>query len=117
MTQRRILHFATLSVACVCLTPGVLAMLAPEPSVTEANLNRVQNGMSIRDAERILGKAGEPTPELTFVGSAATFCWPGVGGVAVVAVKDDLIVDTGWIPVQHRDTMLGKLRRWLQLPK
>jgi len=59
MTKKRWIVLAGMVAACVCLTLAVLALLPPRPGVTPANIERIEDGMTRAEVEKILGGPGE----------------------------------------------------------
>jgi hypothetical protein len=59
MTKKRWVVPAGMLAACVCLTLAVLALLPPRPGVTPANIERIEDGMTVAEVEKILGGPGE----------------------------------------------------------
>jgi outer membrane protein assembly factor BamE (lipoprotein component of BamABCDE complex) len=58
MTKKRWIVLAGILAACVCLTLAVLALLPPRPGVTEANVERIEDGMTREEVEALLGGPG-----------------------------------------------------------
>src|SRR5262249_15428976 len=59
MTKKRWIVLAGMLAACVCLTLAVLAMLPPRPGVTPSNIERIKDGMTLEEVEKVLGGPGK----------------------------------------------------------
>jgi hypothetical protein len=110
--KRRYLIAAALLAASIFVVIVVLASLPARPGVTKANFDRIEDGMTMREVEQILGGVG-----LTFHGFAdqkSMFVWAAEdGSMAFVAVSNDAVLSKSWHA--SRETILTKLRRWLRL--
>jgi hypothetical protein len=112
MTTKRLLLIATLPLAALALTVGVLAMLQPDdrPGVTKANFDRIEYGMTKEQVEEIFGREGVPlwSPrELLWASDDGSEIEVDFGVVGCVQNK---------IWVSSNETILDKIRRWLHLP-
>jgi hypothetical protein len=118
--KRRYLICVAALAACVGIVIGVLAMLPPQPRLTKANLDRIKKGMTLKEAEAILG---EPSSVKEFVDPPAPAFqladWTSNNGRTIVQIvfddKGAGMVTTGGGP--DEETFLEMLRRWLHLPK
>jgi hypothetical protein len=113
MTKKRLLLIAALPLAIV-VTFGVVAMLPPRPGVTKGNFDRIQNGMTLGEAEEIFGSpciflVDAQRPELDFRGWSSEG-WDG--DFAKIYFEKDVVASKEWLP----EPILDKIRRWLHLP-
>jgi hypothetical protein len=130
--SRRV-YLLGLGLALVALGLAVTdAMIGPSPGVTEANVRRIRNGMTMKEVEAILGGPGKWEFYLMdnrFRGSRH-FSWAGPDGTAHIAFyeKDGgartgvvgIILDTDMVgSVEFRRTSgpspgpFARLRAWL----
>ena len=58
MTKKRWIVLAGILAACVWLALAVLALLPPRPGITPANIQRIEEGMTLAEVEEILGGPG-----------------------------------------------------------
>ncbi len=105
------------AVAC-CLTNRVVR---PMPGPTEANVRRIKPGMSMKEAEAILGGPGQCGIDSSETGYwSATYEWAGPQGTVFVRVGGKLSDDgpgaitDAWFdcssvpsPIQHLRSLLG----------
>jgi hypothetical protein len=100
---------------CVGLMLAALAMLPEHPGITKANFDRIREGMTQADAERIFGRRSRQLAVLCN-GSGVTYVegWTGENGArAVFVFRNDVIWGDGrWIP--STETISDKLRRLLR---
>jgi hypothetical protein len=112
MTKKRWIVVAGILAACVCLTLGVLAMLPPRPGVTPANIERIEDGMTLAEVEKILGGPG---PDFISGRAAKILAWnnPHYGTwVHVVFDCDNRVIGKVW---ESPETFLQRVQRLLHL--
>jgi hypothetical protein len=125
MTKKRWIVLAGMLAACVCLTLAVLALLPPRPGVTLANIDRIENGMTRAEIEKLLGGAGvelsDWVPLRTINAACVTVvAWdhPHDGThVAVYFDRDNRVIGKDWKEwgPGPPETFLQKLQRLLHL--
>jgi hypothetical protein len=86
MTKKRWIVLASLFAVGVCVTLTVLALLPLRPGVTQANIERIETGMTFEEVEAILG---EPLPgeSVTITGHKVkkmVWCNPRANTYAIV---------------------------------
>jgi hypothetical protein len=107
MTRVRYILAAVLALAVVAF---VVVGLWPEPpGVSQANFDRIQEGMTLEDAERIFGKSGDcmtypPARPMVWVR------WEDKNGIATLGVLDGNIIRKG---VYTPHGIFDKVRRWM----
>jgi hypothetical protein len=120
MTKKSWFVLAGIMAACVCLTLAVLALLPPRPGVTRANIDRIEDGMTLAEVEKILAGRG---PASLFGGPIHTKSSGGIRGrvwhhphdgtyVAVYFDRENRVIRKDWGPPE---TFMQKLRRLLHL--
>jgi hypothetical protein len=115
MTRKHLLLLAPLPLA-VAVTLAALALRPPRPGVTKANFDRIQDGMTKAEVERLLGGTGLPFHGFANQEPLRTFVWSGDdGSIAFVEITDNSVVSKQWRP--STESITDKLRRWLHLPK
>ena len=113
MRKRLLLASGTMA-GLVGVAVVVVAMLPPGPGVTKANFDRVETGMNLEAAERILGKAGEAMMYRADF-PMVWMRWEGDdGSVATFGLLNGHISRKGVYTPSEED-VLKKLRRWLRL--
>jgi hypothetical protein len=123
MTKKRWIVLAGMLAACVCLTLAVLAMLPPRPGVTRANFERIQDGMTRAEVEKMLGGQGPDSPllgpldmNMKTSGPVTELLWVHPDRTTFVAVDfdgDNRVVRKYW--EESPPTFLEKLKRLLRL--
>jgi outer membrane protein assembly factor BamE (lipoprotein component of BamABCDE complex) len=111
MTKKRWITLAGILAACVCLTLAVLAMLPPHPGVTLANIERIEDGMTLAEVEKILGGPAE----YSFNQRRKILGWTNHNSQASVTLYfdgDDRVIEKRSGPAE---TFLQKLYRLLRL--
>jgi hypothetical protein len=113
--KRRYLIVAGILAGCVCAALGVVAMLPPQPGVTKANFDRVEEGMTLAEVEAILG---ERKRQSITGGSPQHFRWYHADGTQITIENSQ----SDWAAgrkhfLESTETIPDKLRRWLHLPK
>ncbi len=101
----------------VALTLVALALavtdwaLSLQPGVTERNVNRVREGMSVSEVEALMGKPHVPGVSMLVKGSGrvrwytSLYCWVGSDGIACLLLRPD---GRAWRAVWfHRDSPEG----------
>jgi hypothetical protein len=113
--KRRYVISAAILAACLGIILGVLAMLPPQPGVTKANFDRVKIGMAWAEVDEIFGQAA--SERSTLGGGLSNLASYGGdhGASAHIDYCDDVVTRKEWI--DSTETFVGKLRRWLHLPK
>ena len=86
----------------------VVLTMFPWPGVTKANFDRIEDGMSRAEVERLLGGKGESLTRAT--------CWWAAddGSSIVIFFTNDVLRSKHWGPSQ--EDIPDKIRRWLHLP-
>ena len=103
MTRKRLLLYAAFLTACICLPLGVAAMLPAKLGVSQANLGRVEIGMTLAEVETILGKHGE-------VAKFHGFEWVGDDGDAWVFFDEDSrVTEKRWHEFPDERTLSERL--------
>ena len=112
MTKKRWIVLAGVLVACVWLTLAVLPLMPPRPGITPANIQRIEEGMTLAEVEEILGGPGvERWPR--FDTHVVTWNHPHDGTYVRVGFdRDNRVIGKDWGPPE---TLLRKLRRLLHL--
>ena len=105
--RKRLLLSAGTMAAIVGVTLLVLAMLPPSAGVTNANFDRIEDGMSKAEVVSLLGENG-----ITF-GRATSWYADDGSSVVVVGFEDDCVIFKECLP--SHETILDKIRRWLRL--
>jgi hypothetical protein len=117
MTKKRWIVLAGILAACVCLTLGVLALLPPRPGVTEANVERIEDGMTREEVEALLGGPGEfsyPRPSKALAPAkkyrdGVLWCHPRSNATVIVNFDDrERVVGKTWVPASPQ-TFVEKL--------
>jgi hypothetical protein len=112
MTKKRLLLIASVPLAIVAVTLGVLAMLPPRPGVTKANFDRIEKGMTKAQVEEILGEKGFLVKVKK--GDAPCLYWNAGDGAEVwIRFSDDCV--NGDMTWSADETFLDKIRSWLHL--
>ena len=112
MTKKRLLLIASLPLA-IALTFGIFTILPPRPSVTKANFDRIENGMTKAEVEEVFGEKGQPSYGAPQVGEAM-FWTARDGSNAIVEFVDECVAIKQW--ADSKETIFDKIRRWLHLP-
>ena len=116
MTKKRWIVLAGMLAACVCVTLAVLALLPPRPGVTPANIERIEDGMTQEEVEKILGGPGvNLLASTSFVPRGRVVVWDHPHDGTYVRVgfdRDNRVIGKDWGPPE---TLLRKLRRLLHL--
>ena len=119
MTKKRWLVATGLLAAVVCVPLLTAVMLPSSPSVTRANFDRIENEMSKREVQAILGKNSR-TMQTNDCGIViwTTERWmrPDGGRAIIVFVRAgerESIEMKDWI--DSTETVTEKIRRWLYL--
>jgi hypothetical protein len=121
-----IIGFATLAIAGG-LAVAIPTLQPPQPGITKANFDRIEDGMTKDEVTAIFGR--EPHSELPLLDSSGgiicggNICrWAGEDGAnAQVIFINDAAKDARcpgaryWNP--STETITDKLRRWLSLPR
>jgi hypothetical protein len=127
MTKRRWVVLVGLLAVGVCLTLAVLALLPPRPGVTKANFDRIEDGMTRQEVERILGGPGSllaengkiiGSPGKRFAINGDLFLWghPLNNTNVFVSFDDgDRVIGKDWKDWGPPETFLQKLQRLLHL--
>jgi hypothetical protein len=116
--KRRYLILTVGFVAFAGIVLGMLAMLPPRPGVTKANFDRIENGMTMVEVEKIFGGKGHeiliPATDSVFVGFRVWFAWTASDGSgAVITFSHNGVEHKGW--EDSTETILDRIRRWLHL--
>jgi hypothetical protein len=127
MTKRRWVVLVGLLAVGVCLTLAGLALLPPRPGVTQANFDRIEDGMTREEVERILGGPGRLVakngeimggPGAAFVMNGNLFLWDNPRNDTIVSVSFDdanRVIGKDWKDWGPPETFLQKLQRLLHL--
>jgi hypothetical protein len=109
MTKRRWIVLASLFAGAVCLTLAVLALLPPRVSVTKANYDRIEEGMTLKEVVGIFGGG----PHWTEEDDEETYhCWIDEDGIAyVVCSGNQQFVRKEW-RAAPRVSLLDRIRIW-----
>jgi hypothetical protein len=115
MTKKRWIVQAMLE-ACAFLTLVVLALLSPEPGVTKADFERIEDGMTRAEVEDMLSGTGKRLTRHNIIISVT----PRTKTYIIVYFDDaDRIIGKVWGPPENvwapAETFLQKLRRLLHL--
>jgi hypothetical protein len=124
MTKKRWVVLAGMLVACVCLTLAVLALLPPRPGVTPANFERIEDGMTHEEVEKILGGPGVEIDRLEYVfwtspaqtARISVLAWEHRYDGTYLTVRFDRhnrVIQKDW--AQSPPTFMQKLKRLLHL--
>ncbi len=96
------------------------ALMGPPPGVTEANVRRIHEGMTLKEVETILGGPGQWDPLMTgcLQFSSHKCSWTGAEGVAWVSFiswtdSPGKVVQSGYFQPVARQTPFTCLRSWL----
>ena len=122
MTKKRLLLLAILPLA-IAVMFGVLAMLPPSPGVTKANFDRIEDGMTAAEVERIFGRKADairlqdfPDDDPNEIRELPLHTWRKDDGICTeVGFTGDGVV---WYTYWHdpNETIFAKLCRRLRLP-
>ncbi len=112
VTKKRFLLIAAVPLA-IAVTLGVLALLPARPTVTKANFDRIDTGMTLAEVEQILGKKGELALNETQNQDRLTVWAADDGSKAYICSSDDCVTIALWN--SSNETLLEKIRRWLHL--
>ena len=108
MTKKRMALLAVLPFT-VAVIIGVLAMLPPRPGITKANFDRIQDGMTLAEVERIFGpRTRDRDPVHIWIADDES-------SFAVVGFADGAVDSKIW--EDSEETFPDKIRRWFHLPK
>lgn len=107
--RKRYFIAAGLIAAFFCLTLVVLAILPARPGVTKANFDRIEKGMTLDMAVSILG---DPLGSFGSEDHRLHFWQHDDGSRVRVFTCDGVVVSMTWI--ESSETVLERLRRWLQ---
>jgi hypothetical protein len=109
---------ATVLVACACVALGMLAMLPPQPGVTKANFDRIENGMTLQEVERILAAKGVYFNGGTTIDprTPPPLFWLHVNGMSIAVQFNNAKVTSKHFR-ESTETAFDKVRRWLHFPK
>jgi hypothetical protein len=115
MTKKRWIVLAGMLAACVCLTLAVLALLPPRPGVTSANFERIEDGMTQEEVEKILGGPAADWFSPKRGVSVTYFVWdhPYDRTQVFVGFRDNHVIQKEW--GGPPDTFMQKLKRLLRL--
>jgi hypothetical protein len=127
MTKRRLIALVALASALLVLGGYVVVRdfttLDEAPGVTEANYNRIKEGMTLANVQGLLGSEGEEFVAIAnTVGKTAllddsdkrVFEWIGEGRcIVIVTFLDGEVSEKEWHASNR--SALEKLRRWLGL--
>jgi hypothetical protein len=119
-TMPRFVFFVGVAMAMVAAAFLVTdALLGPTPGPTEANARKVKAGMTLREAEIILG--GPPTQRVSTVGKFASsvgtalLFWPGRQGGVLVSIRyDNEVVEAAWLAEKAPPTLFQRVCSWLR---
>jgi hypothetical protein len=102
MTKKRWLLVATCLASLIGLPIVVTALLPPAPGVTQANFDRIEDGMTTAEVEAILGapskhKLPTPAPGEMKIGHSRRLWGGGNGQPAVIVVftEDERVFEKG----------------------
>jgi hypothetical protein len=111
------MYLLGVGVALVALALAVTNWaLSLQPEVTEANVKRIRPGMTMQQAETILGG---PPDGVVIYGGLPPFCtWEGERGRVSVQVSaasgpDRRVIAIDWLPTSSQPGTLARLRAWL----
>ena len=106
--MRKRLILATVGVTVIACMLGSLSMLYPSPAgITNANLCRIEKGMTLFDVEQIFGERGIQL-------DGGKVFWKAEDEFAVIVLfKDDRVHETYWN--DSKQTTVGKLLVYLHL--
>ena len=102
---------------CLLVSPlvigGTVLFLLPRDPITQANCDRIKQGISEAEVVAILGR--EKDEEWGWV---QLHHWIGPSGIIMVDfvganTPSDLIVQRAWFTPSRPETMLEKIRNWL----
>ena len=118
MTKKRLLLIAAVPLA-IAVILGVLVMLTTRSTVTKANFERIQEGMTRAEVEEVFGEKGEQ--ELP--GIVAAYVWyADDGSWTAIDFVDGCVVRKSWhdsadgfLRPARELTFFQKLRLWLHL--
>ena len=118
MTRKR------LAWVCLLVSPlvigGVVLVLLPRDSITQANCDKIKKGMTEKEVEAILGREKDWVDEFAAPSKVVTyFVWQGSRGTILVGIADPianppLVVDAIFWKSSPQ-TVLEKLTNWLGL--
>jgi hypothetical protein len=120
MTRKRLIVIAGLLV--MLASAGLFVALDHRPSLTRANFDRIQIGMTEAEVTAIFGRPpaeiGGIWGDLAMKTHQLQF-WLDHDGRAVVGFTNStgcrVVASTEWIAHARRETALEKIRRWLRL--
>ena len=93
--------------------------LSLRPGVTEANVRRIRSGMTLKEAEAVLGGPGQRRGGFSGLGHCAwIYEWTGTDGTAIVRIwwsqtKPREVVDYTDFRRTPSPSLLARLRAWL----
>jgi hypothetical protein len=90
---------------------GVLAMLPARPGVTKGNFDRIENGMTLAEVDKIFGKPGSFGNDLPTRTSALSSWRSENDELACIFFDHGIVYDKEW----HGETIIDRIRRWLHL--
>jgi hypothetical protein len=114
MHRRRLAALALGLLALVLMGGFATRWLRPSSPISQANCDRVKDGMSETDVEEILG--GPAGNYQVPSGAWVRKLWIGRDGTAVVYFdQNDTVRHVHFTPAIPRESLLEKIRRWLHL--
>jgi hypothetical protein len=119
-TKKRLILVASLSLAAIAVTVGVLVVLPLRPGVTKANFDRIQEGKRLEEVEQIFGGKGQsPREELRDFKELLCIWITDDGSLGSITFRDDCVLGKRWVArrlLRFDETFLDKIRRWLRVP-
>jgi hypothetical protein len=115
MAKRRFIY-AGIFAACVALLLAVLAALSSRTGVTKANYDRIAEGMTLAEVQKIFGKEG-----IVFHGfpneTARAYCWENADRSLAILFFDDnskVVEKAKW--ADSTESIVDKIRRLIGWP-
>jgi hypothetical protein len=114
MTRVRYILVAAFALAVIVY--AVVALWPPAPGVTQANFDRIKDGMTLAEVEAIYGKPSSNSFLVPFGEPfSVVHSWVSPSGnTAFVHISENVVVYKSW--PEADETTLRKVRRWLFPP-